>query len=47
VTLEEVAVVVELVGTIDWLRSAVAVTWSPLRPMGSAPLVKLKVPVIV
>jgi hypothetical protein len=44
---EEVAVVVELEGDMVWFRVAVAVTVHPLIPIGSGPLVKLKVPVTV
>jgi len=46
--LEEVAVVVELVGVVDWLMDAVAVTVFPFRLRGSVDgaLVNTKVPVM-
>jgi len=45
VLLDEVAVVVEVVGAIDWFMAAVAVTTCPLRPRGSEPLTSFNVPV--
>jgi hypothetical protein len=47
VLVEELAVVEETVGVAVWLIEVVRVTWSPLKPSGSVPLVKFKVPVKV
>jgi hypothetical protein len=47
VLLDELAVVEELDAAALWLRLVVATTWCPLRPSGSVPLVKFKVPVRV
>ena len=47
VLLEELAVVEELDAAEPWLRLVVATTWCPLRPSGSVPLVRFKVPVKV
>jgi hypothetical protein len=44
---EEVVVVTDAEGVIDWSRVVEAVQSPPFRPIGSLPLTKVKIPVTV